>query len=551
MKRVISIILLAVGLFVISTTGSGCKNRNEKIQVEDSISTDSDSLAVDTSNHPLALLAKGLAGVDYDGVGNFYKGVAPIWKGDKLGVINKEGKLIAPIIYNYANNNVDDQNRACMVYESEGLIRLTKGEKYEFVDLNGEVITALTTDFSGSIGNCNNGLFSCSKDGKTGYLNKSGKEIIPFIYNQAGDFKDGIALVKKENEWMYINTSGKVVTSIGNVYMSISRLDDGVTCADDSTRNYRLIDRNGNILCTYSYIEAARCSEGLVPVSNGEKEGYVNMKGKEVIPCIYGMVFEFHDGLARVYNDRDGSLSYYIDKSGKIVIDLTNGTKYEDYEDFHEGIAIVEKNGIYGGINKKGNEVIGVKYEKIGSFSEGLANAQKDGKWGYLNKSGEEVIPFIYDTAGSFCDGLALVKKDNHYGFVDKSGNSTFEYEDGETKKKIEQKIKKAEEEKKNDFKQYSDYVGTWKLNRTESGQKMRIEVTLKENHSGEFVVFLLKGSHDEVLVFENYPKCILTDGVIYLTKNGDITRGDVPKLKAASDGLYSFDNEKYVRDSK
>ena len=100
-------------------------------------------------------------------------------------------------------------------------------------------------------------------------------------------------------------------------------------------------------------------------------------------------------------------------------------------------------------------------------------------------------------------------------------------------------------------FKQYSDYVGTWKLNRTESGQKMRIEVTLKENHSGEFVVFLLKGSHDEVLVFENYPKCILTDGVIYLTKNGDITRGDVPKLKAASDGLYSFDNEKYVRDSK
>lgn len=100
-------------------------------------------------------------------------------------------------------------------------------------------------------------------------------------------------------------------------------------------------------------------------------------------------------------------------------------------------------------------------------------------------------------------------------------------------------------------FKEYSDYVGTWKLNRIESGQKMRIEVKLKENHSGEFVVFLLKGSHDEVLVFENYPKCILTDGVIYLTKNGDITRGDVPKLKAASDGLYSFDNEKYVRESK
>ena len=100
-------------------------------------------------------------------------------------------------------------------------------------------------------------------------------------------------------------------------------------------------------------------------------------------------------------------------------------------------------------------------------------------------------------------------------------------------------------------FTQYSDYVGTWRLNRTESGQKMRIEVTLKENHSGELVVFHLTGSRDEVLIYEEYPQCKLTDGVIYLTKNGDITRGNAPKLKASSDGLYSFDNEKYVRESK
>ena len=79
----------------------------------------------------------------------------------------------------------------------------------------------------------------------------------------------------------------------------------------------------------------------------------------------------------------------------------------------------------------------------------------------------------------------------------------------------------------------------------------MRIEVTLKENHYGEFVVFNLTGSRDEVLIYEEYPQCKLTDGVIYLTKNGDITRGDVPKLKATSDGLYSFDNEKYVRESR
>lgn len=455
MKKVLSFLVIVIGISIISTTGSGCKNRSEKIQVEDSInSTDSDSLTVETLNHPLALLAKGLAEIDYDKVSGFYKGVAPIWKGDKMGVINKEGKLIAPIIYKSAFNNYNDHGIVCAVYESEGLIRLTKGQKYEFVDLNGEVITALTTDFTNDdyIGNCYNGLLRCSRDGKWGYLDKSGKEVIPFIYNWAGDFKDGIALVQKEKEYMYINTSGKVVISIGNAYSRISRLDDGVTCADDSTGNYRLIDRNGNILCRYSFIQPLTFSEGLVAVSKEGKEGFANMKGEEVIPCTYYTVYEFHDGLARVYNDNESSLSYFIDKTGEIVIDLTKEKKYDNYKDFSEGIAVVEKNGMYGGIDKKGKEVIGVKYEKMGSFSEGLAYAQKDGKFGFLNKSGEVVIPFIYDFAGSFSDGLALVEKENHYGFIDKSGNSTFEYEDGETKKIIEQKIKKAEEEKKNDL---------------------------------------------------------------------------------------------------
>ena len=60
--------------------------------------------------------------------------------------------------------------------------------------------------------------------------------------------------------------------------------------------------------------------------------------------------------------------------------------------------------------------------------------------------------------------------------------------------------------------------------------------------------VFHLKGSSDEVLVFEEYPQCILVDGVIYLTKNGEIIKGKTPQLIVGSDGLYSVDNQKYVR---
>ena len=97
-----------------------------------------------------------------------------------------------------------------------------------------------------------------------------------------------------------------------------------------------------------------------------------------------------------------------------------------------------------------------------------------------------------------------------------------------------------------------SKYVGKWRLDRiTDEGQKMRMEVTLKADKSGEFAVFHLKGNSDDVLVYEEYQQCILEDGVIYLTKNGEITRGKTPQLKVGSDGLYSADNQKYVRVSE
>ena len=118
---------------------------------------------------------------------------------------------------------------------------------------------------------------------------------------------------------------------------------------------------------------------------------------------------------------------------------------------------------------------------------------------------------------------------------------------------KINSIVNVSEEERRNAYneevKQFSKYVGKWKLTRrTDEGRKMRIEVTLNENQSGELAVFAVHGSHDEVLVYEKYPQWKLIDGIIYLTKDGDITKGNVPKLKVSSDGLYSTDNEKYIR---
>ena len=55
------------------------------------------------------------------------------------------------------------------------------------------------------------GLYSFKKDGKYGFINKQGQEVIPFIYNEAWYFSEGFALVEKDGKWFYINKQGECV----------------------------------------------------------------------------------------------------------------------------------------------------------------------------------------------------------------------------------------------------------------------------------------------------------------------------------------------------
>lgn len=53
------------------------------------------------------------------------------------------------------------------------------------------------------------GLAYVKLNGKFGYIDKKGVEVIPIQFDEADIFKDGKAKVKKDGEYFYINTSGK------------------------------------------------------------------------------------------------------------------------------------------------------------------------------------------------------------------------------------------------------------------------------------------------------------------------------------------------------
>ncbi len=268
------------------------------------------------------------------------------------------------------------------------------------------------------------GLARVCMDGKYGFIDDIGNEVIECKYdNVEPSFSDGLAQVCVDDKYGFIDRSGNEVIEC--------KYDHTIEFFDGFARVYKdgkagVIDKSGNevIECKYSNVQHL-FSEGLSWVCKGRGEGkfgFVDMTGNEVIECKYIDVEPFSDGLALVENS--SYKHFYIDKTGNEVIEC----KYECPCSFSEGLAQVIKNGRYGFIDKSGNEVIECKYDNVEPFFEGLAPVCIDGKYGFIDKSGNEVIECKYDYVDyKFSEGLVEVAKNDKCGFVNKTGNEIIE----------------------------------------------------------------------------------------------------------------------------
>ena len=203
-------------------------------------------------------------------------------------------------------------------------------------------------------------------------------EAIPFIYDEAFEFSDGLAAVCLDGRWGYI-------------------------------------DRTGAEVVPFIYALAQPFSEGLAAVSLEPDGllGYIDTTGAEVIPPTFDRANAFREGLAAVQIGDDQGLDpeiFFIDQTGTAVTPI-----YYSAEDFNEGMAMVQDGmSHYVWIDHSGTVLLEAGGTNRGSsFSEGLALIYHLSNECFINTSGEEVIslenyPGVNDVQ-PFSDGLALV----------------------------------------------------------------------------------------------------------------------------------------------
>lgn len=299
--------------------------------------------------------------------------------------------------------------------------------RYGFADMQGNIVIPC---IYGKVENFKDGLAMVTLDGKHGFINTKGTEVIPLIYDAIfGErFEHGLIKVEKQGLKGYIDKNGKEVIPVDFDY--VSDISEGrIFVAKDNKLG--MYDLDGNIIVPLTYDFAPDYyrkrlrfyfSEGLAPVEKDGKWGYIDTSGNLVVPTIYDNVGDFSEGLACVAKSTpyDYDLWGYIDKTGTEVIPC----KYIVCGPFKNGVAAVGTHRRSRKlIDKMDNSITPDAYQYLENSEDGYIRATKSGKYGILDPAGNEIIPFIYDFISYFDNGYASVEKDGKKGTIDKNGN--------------------------------------------------------------------------------------------------------------------------------
>lgn len=309
-----------------------------------------------------------------------------------------------------------------------------KNGKYGFINKVGAEVIPFKYAFASVF---NEGLAKVVNDkGKYGFIDTYGKDVIPCKFHYAEDFKDGLAEIKDENKkYGFIDKIGN--KKIPCKYIESYGFNEGLALIKKENDKYGFINKNGIEIIPCIYDNAMSFSEGLAAVKCAGKWGFINKNGEEIIPFIFTRVGGFYEGFSSVSNEHNKW--GFIDKCGTRIIPC----KYESagYR-FFDGLVMVKwSNQKWGIIDKTGKEITTFKYDFIDHYNDGMAkfsNKKREftfeemlkshiigfsnSDYGFIDKNGEEIIPCIYEDGLSYSEGLAAVKKSNKWGYIDKSG---------------------------------------------------------------------------------------------------------------------------------
>lgn len=318
-------------------------------------------------------------------------------------------------------------------------------------------------------------LFYVGQNGKWGYVDRNGSEVIPLQFDSPPRWEHPQAPsnwvirkrapypVAKGRKWVLVDRRGKELGPwrFEGVRMSV---EDEIVCGGEG-KAWGCVNSAGTLVVPFS--ERGRpvsISEGLIRVMSEEKKyGFLNSKGETIVPPSLTFAWDFVGGLACVkFEDgmyglinregkeiskrrfkaasnpgnglwpvsEDGTKWALADLTGQIVHSLGDAPGGAGpYQDGLLWFSSPDRKGI-GYWDQSGRVVIRPQFSSPSSFKDGVASVSaritmEEGAWrpwGFVRKDGTFLVPPIFEYVSDFFDGVASVRKGNDVWLIDAKG---------------------------------------------------------------------------------------------------------------------------------
>jgi hypothetical protein len=286
-------------------------------------------------------------------------------------------------------------------------------EKFGYMNSQGQVVIEADYDEAGPF---KEGLAVVLKDSNYGIINKKNEHIVDFVYDQILEFNNGRAIVLKDEFYNVIDRSGRLISS--DFFKDLTVFNSKVFLGlKDSV--YSFYDMNLNELNTKKYQEIGMLINGFAIVQNENLYGLIDSSLVEIISPRYDGIQRF-DAESFIYtlNGKKGILN---EKGLKFTEPIYDDISVFNYEN-NSAIVKIENNIFW--IHKDGTKLFETAYEyypnamNLAQFSRGYAIIKKKGKFGLIDDKGKITFKPVAELLGKYVGAIPTTKL-SKWGLID------------------------------------------------------------------------------------------------------------------------------------
>ena len=273
------------------------------------------------------------------------------------------------------------------------------------------------------------GIAAVLRDDAYTYIDKNFEPINGEAYDDVGIFSEGIAWAVKEfGRITAINARGKEIFTL-EMAEEAYYFREGVAVIKDHNGKYGAVNTRGKIVVEPRYDKLGPFAyHGLLSATIGEKEGIVDISGKEIVPCMYHKVtLEKNSGLIGLFTveDEQGN-NGVVDTKNNLILPISeqNGKLIPE----KGGLIYQERDGKVGWLDAKGKPVIPARFTEAGVFGENKFTwATENGHDVLIDRKGGRIrpLPNIYWIDSLDKNGIWVYRGSDgnrYYGMINRKG---------------------------------------------------------------------------------------------------------------------------------